>query len=234
MIAQEGERWTVTLYSHFGDYPTCELNGFIEFARTLPAPYIHDVICRAESLCDGAVARFPASVRRRYEKLERFPAGYLVMGDAISSFNPAFGQGMSCAALQALELRKVLAQERSNLARRFFTKAAKVIDTPWAVVVGNDLRMSETKGPRSVKTSVMNWYLSKLHCAAHYDPVAAEAFLRVANLLTPPPTLLHPKIMTRILKGNLLPAQPPVFANGSLPAEPQGEKQTGRGERDGV
>ena len=94
--------------------------------------------------------------------------------------------------------------------------------------------MPEAKGPRSLKTSVMNGYLAKLHRAAHYDPVAAEAFLRVANLLVPPPTLLHPKIMMRVLKGNLLSTKPPHFANGSLPAEPQGEKQTGGGERDGA
>ena len=209
MIAQEGERWTVTLYSHFGAYPTCELNGFIDFAKTLPAPYIHDVIYRAEPLCEGAQARFPASLRRRYEKLEKFPEGYLVLGDAISSFSPAFGQGMSCAALQAMELRKVIGEHPANLARRFFAKAAKVIDTPWNIVVGSDLRMPETKGPRKLKTSLINWYTAKLHRAAHHDPIAAEAFIRVANFLMPPPSILHPKIMIRVLKGNLLPAGEP-------------------------
>jgi 2-polyprenyl-6-methoxyphenol hydroxylase-like FAD-dependent oxidoreductase len=206
MIAQEGERWTVTLYSHFGGYPTSELKGFIEFAKTLDAPYIYDVISRSEPLCDGAVARFPASVRRHYEKLERFPAGYLVIGDALSSFSPTYGQGMSCAALQAMELHKVLAEHTGNLARRFFPKAAKVVDTPWNIVVGNDLRMPETKGRRSLKVSFTNWYISKLHRAAHRDPAAAEAFLRVANLLMPPPSILHPNIVLRVLKGSLFPA----------------------------
>ena len=208
MIAQEGDCWTVTLFSHFGGYPTSELHGFIQFAKTLPAPYIHDVICRAEPLCDGATARFPASIRRRYEKLGRFPAGYLVVGDAISSFSPAYGQGMSCAALQAIALRKVLAEGTADLARRFFAKAAKVVDTPWAIVVGDDLRMRETTGPHGIKVSFINWYTSKLHRAAHRDPVAAEAFLRVVNLLAPPPSILYPEIAMRVLKGNLFPAKP--------------------------
>ncbi|MBV8832929.1 MAG: hypothetical protein JO108_27330, partial [Acidobacteriaceae bacterium] len=203
MIAQEHDRWTVTLYSHFGGYPTSELNGFIEFAKTLPAPYIHDVICRAEPLCDGAVARFPASIRRRYEKLERFPEAYLVVGDAISSFSPAYGQGMSCAALQAIELRNVLAQGMHNFARRFFAKAAKIVDTPWTIVVGNDLRMPEIKGPRNAKLRFINWYISKLHRAGHRDPFAAEAFLRVSNFLAAPPSVFHPKVAMRVLKGNL-------------------------------
>jgi hypothetical protein len=115
---------------------------------------------------------------------------------------------MSCAALQAVALQKVLAEGTADLARRFFAKAAKVVDTPWAIVVGDDLRMRETMGPRGIKVSFINWYISKLHRAAHRDPVAAEAFLRVANLLAPPPSILYPKITMRVLKGNLFPKKP--------------------------
>jgi 2-polyprenyl-6-methoxyphenol hydroxylase-like FAD-dependent oxidoreductase len=215
ILAQEGDRWTVTLFSHFGDYPPTELKGFIEYSKMLAAPYIHEVIRAAEPLCDGAMMRFPASLRRLYEKLERFPAGFLVMGDAISSFNPIYGQGMSCAALQAMELRKVLAEGTGDLARRFFTQAAKVVDIPWSLVVGNDLRMPETQGPRSLGMSFINWYISKLHRAAHHDPVAAEAFLRVSNLLASPATIMHPKIVMRVLRGNLFPMRPTVLATRS-------------------
>ncbi len=212
ILAQEGDRWTVTLFSHFGEYPPTELNGFIEYSKTLPAPYIYEVVRHAEPLCDGAMMRFPASVRRLYERLGRFPAGFLVIGDAISSFNPIYGQGMSCAALQAMELRKVLTRGTGNLAHRFFAKAAKVVDTPWSLVVANDLRMPETKGPRNVAKSLINWYISKLHRAAHRDPAATEAFLRVSNLLAPPPSVLHPSIVMRVLRGNLFPAKLPVRA----------------------
>ena len=204
-LAQEGCRWTVTLLSHFGQSAPADLPGFIEFARTLAAPFIYEIVRRAEPLGEAALLKFPASVRRRYEKLDRFPEGYLVMGDAISSFNPIYGQGMTAAALQAVELRSTLAQGTARLALRFFARASKVIDTPWSMAVGNDLRMPETVGPRTFALKVVNAYLAKLHRAAHRDPAVALAFHRVGNLLAPPPSLMHPRIAARVLWGNLRP-----------------------------
>jgi len=204
MLAQEGERWTCTLIAHFGNYPSTELRDFIEYSKTLPAPYIHEVIRDAEPLCDGAITRFPASVRRRYERLKKFPEGYLVIGDAISSFNPIYGQGMSSAALQAMELKKTLAEGSNHLALRFFPRAGKVVDNPWAIAVGNDLKMPETKGPRNAGVKFVNWYISKLHRAGHNDQQAAVAFLRVANLVAPAPSVMHPLTVIRVLKENLL------------------------------
>jgi hypothetical protein len=203
MLAQEGNRWTVTLIAHFGNYAPPELAGFIEFARTLPAPYIYEVIRNAEPVSEPASARFPASLRHRYEDLERFPEGYLVFGDAISSFNPIYGQGMSVAALEAVELDKTLAAGSADLAPRFFARAAKVVDIPWSIAAGNDLRMPEATGPRNAAVKLINWYMAKLHKAAHHDPVTALAFHKVANLLAPPQSVMHPRVSMRVLRGNM-------------------------------
>ena len=203
MLAQEGDRWTVTLIAHFGNYAPADLPGFIEFASTLPAPYIHEVVRDAEPLGEPASARFPASTRRRYENLKRFPEGYLVFGDAISSFNPIYGQGMSVAALESDELAATLSEGFDDLARRFFARAGKLVDIPWSIAVGNDLRMPEATGPRSAGLNFINWYMSKLHRAGHHDPIPAMAFHRVANLLAPPPSVMHPKVAWRVLLGNL-------------------------------
>lgn len=203
MLAQEGNRWTVTLIAHFGNNAPLELPGFIEFAASLPAPYIHEVVRGAEPLGEPASARFPASVRRRYENLERFPEGYLVFGDAISSFNPIYGQGMSVAALQSLELRGALADGSAGLARRFFARAGKVVDIPWSIAAGNDLRMPEAIGRRNAAVSFINWYMAKLHRAAHHDPVPALAFHKVGNLLAAPPSVMTPAVALRVLLGNL-------------------------------
>jgi 2-polyprenyl-6-methoxyphenol hydroxylase-like FAD-dependent oxidoreductase len=203
MLAQEGDRWTVTLISHFGQAAQLDLDGFVAYARTLPAPYIYEVVRDSEPVSEPVSARFAASVRRRYEKLTRFPEGFLVFGDAISSFNPIYGQGMSVAALEAMELAAALREGSRDLARRFFQRAAKVVDVPWTISVGNDLRMAETVGPRNIGINFVNWYMTKLHQAAHSERISAMAFFQVANLLAPPPSVMRPRVVLSVLKGNL-------------------------------
>ena len=202
MLAQEGDRWTVTLITHFGSAAPGELPGFIEFARNLPSPDIYDVLREAEPLGEAATTRFPASIRRRYERLKHVPEGYLVFGDAICSFNPIYGQGMSVAALEAIELRRALRSGHANPGLHFYKLAARVIDTPWSIAVGGDLRMPETIGQRSAGVKFINWYIAKLHRAAHHDPALSVAFLRVSNLLAPPPTVMRPANVLRVLRGS--------------------------------
>jgi hypothetical protein len=48
---------------------------------------------------------------------------------------------------------------------------------------------------------MLNWYVARLHRAAHKDHVAALAFHRVANLLEPPPSLMRPSLALRVLCG---------------------------------
>jgi hypothetical protein len=72
MLAQEGGRWIVTLIAHFANYAPEDLDGFIAFVSTLPAPYIHDVVSRNEPLGHAISARFPANIWHRYELLQQF------------------------------------------------------------------------------------------------------------------------------------------------------------------
>ena len=126
-----------------------------------------------------------------------------MIGDAICSFNPVYGQGMSVAALESEQLAEALAEGSASLAKRFFARAAKVVDIPWSIAVGNDLRMPETIGPRNARVKFINWYMAKLHKAAHEDEVPSLAFHRVANLLAAPPSVMHPRIAMRVLWHNM-------------------------------
>src|SRR5215213_5281246 len=203
MLAMEGDRWMVTLNGYLGQRPPTDPDGFVAFAAGLPAPDVFEVISDAEPLGEVLPARYPASVRRRYERMGRFPDGYLLTGDAVCSFNPIYGQGMSVAALEALALRECLRAGPAGLARRFLAEVAGIVDIPWGIAVGADLRFPGIEGARTAKVQLVNAYLARFHVAAAADPVLGGAFLRVVNLMDRPESLLSPTIALRVLRGNL-------------------------------
>ncbi|WP_432896786.1 FAD-dependent oxidoreductase [Micromonospora matsumotoense] len=209
VAVQEHDRFAVALNGMFGEEPPTDDAGLIAYAESLPAPEIGALMRQARPLGEPARMRFPASVRRRYERLRRFPAGYLVFGDALCSFNPLYGQGITAAALQASELARLLRAAPDGLARRFFRRAARVIDVPWAIAVGTDLRFAEVPGPRSLRVRLTNAYVHRLHAAATADPALGAAFLRVLNLVDPPGRLLVPAVAARVLTGSGVAARRP-------------------------
>lgn len=206
----EGDRWIVTLVGAQGDHPGDDEEGFLDFARSLEAPDIYNAICRLEPLSDIVLHKFPASLRRRYEKLARFPEGYLVLGDAVSSFNPIYGQGMTSAAMQAKALHTLLAERAAltGLWRPFFARISKIVDIPWQLAAGADFAFEGTEGKKPPAVGLINAYMAKVNQATHHDTVVYGAFLRVLNLLAPPTSLFHPKILWRVLAGGRRAAQP--------------------------
>jgi 2-polyprenyl-6-methoxyphenol hydroxylase-like FAD-dependent oxidoreductase len=197
----EGDRWMVTLAGILGDHPPTDPVGFLDFARSLRFPDIYEAVRDAEPLDDPVAFRFPASVRHRYEQLDRFPDGLLVMGDAVCSFNPIYGQGMSVAALEALALRRHLEHGTAPRPRRWFRELARVVDVPWDIAAGGDLVFPGVQGRRTAKVRLVSVYLARLHAAAAHDADLAGAFLRVAGLVAPPGSLLRPGVAARVLRG---------------------------------
>jgi 2-polyprenyl-6-methoxyphenol hydroxylase-like FAD-dependent oxidoreductase len=206
MLAQEHDTWIVSAGGFLGDDAPDNDQGFLAYLATLPTMEIHDVVARAEPLSEYTRYRYTSSVRWRYEKLARFPGNYLVFGDAICSFNPIYGQGMTVAAQEALRLQQCLLAGSNDLARRFFRAAARIVDIPWDIAVGNDLRHPQVKGARPPMLRFINWYIGKLHLAATRDSTLATTFLKVVNLMIPPPSLLRPAIAWRVWRGNWRPA----------------------------
>ena len=200
MLAMEGNRWMVTLGGWLGHHAPTDPDGYLEFARTLPRPDIYDVIKHAEPLTHAVTYAFPSNLRRRYEAYTRFPGNYLVMGDALCSFNPLYGQGMSVATLEALALRKCLEEASSvrEVWRPFFKATGTIIDGPWMIAAGSDFAFDGVTGPKPRGTSVVNWYLGRVHQAASSDRRVCRAFFEVANLLAPAPTLFRPSILARV------------------------------------
>jgi 2-polyprenyl-6-methoxyphenol hydroxylase-like FAD-dependent oxidoreductase len=206
ILAQEGDRWIVTLGGYLGDHAPTDDTGFLDFARSLPKPEIFEVIRQAEPICPLMPYHFTANLRRHYEELSSFPAGFLVFGDALCSFNPVYGQGMTVACAEALVLRDCLAKGTQDIAKRFFRTASQLIDIPWQIAVGSDLQHPRVEGVRSTQVRFINWYIAKLYRAARDDAVLATRFLEVANLMRQPTALLDPRIAFRVWRRNRAPA----------------------------
>lgn len=213
LLSQEGGSWILTVVTYLSEQIPRDHAGFLAYVRGMATPALYSVVTNAKPIGEPIPYKIPSNLRRRYERLHRFPQGYLVIGDALASFNPVYAQGMSVAAQESAALSDCLAQGEVGLAERFFKQAGKIIDISWSTAVGNDLRFPEVEGPRNGLVRFINWYMGKLHHAAHHDAVVSVAFLKVVNLVAPPPSVLHPRIVWRVMRGNLRPR-----ANQTSPA----------------
>lgn len=200
----EGDRWLVTLAGWMADYPPVDEEGYLEFARSLAVPDVHRALQGAEPLTPIVAHKLPSNLRRHYEKLARFPESFIVLGDALCSFNPVYGQGMSVSAMDVAALEGCLREQGRDLkgfSRRFQKRVAKVIDVPWQLATGEDLRFPEATGPRPFGTSFIQWYVGKVHEAAGRDREVAQCFYRVLHLLDKPPLLFRPDVVLRVMLG---------------------------------
>jgi 2-polyprenyl-6-methoxyphenol hydroxylase-like FAD-dependent oxidoreductase len=227
-LVLEGDRWMVTLGGILGDHPPTDPDGFLAFARSLRFPDIYETIRDAEPLDDPVAFRFPVSVRHRYERLDPFPDRLLVMGDAVCSFNPIYGQGMTVAALEALTLRRHLRRGPHPRPHAFFADLSRVVDVPWDIAVGGDLIFPGVQGRRTMKTRLINAYLARLHAAAANDASLGSAFLRVSGLVAPPQSLLAPGVALRVLRSGRRPATGTPVASNPAPVPSDGAR-AGRG-----
>jgi 2-polyprenyl-6-methoxyphenol hydroxylase-like FAD-dependent oxidoreductase len=201
----ENNTWHVTLVGRFGAYPPHDAAGFLAFAKALHTPKLYHLIKDAERVADITCYRFPTSVQRHYERLTAFPEGFVVLGDAISSFNPVYGQGMSSAALQVKALQQLLrdratgAQGLAGLAQDFFPKAAEIIVTPWTLAASRDWAFPQTQGERPADLEEGAQYFAALDALTAEDVEAYRLMVDVFNLVKPLSALYEEPWRSRVL-----------------------------------
>jgi len=200
----DGNRWMVTLAGWLGDYPSQCDSEYLEFAASLEVPEVRLSLERAEPLTPISVHRFPSNLRRHYERLASMPQSLIVLGDALCSFNPVYGQGMTVAALEAMALARWLAARESEArddSHKFQRAASKLVDIAWQLAVGEDLRYPGVKGDRPIGTAFLHWYIGLVHQATSVDQHVARKFYEVIHLLEPPPKLFNPGVLRRTAAG---------------------------------
>jgi hypothetical protein len=212
----EGGRLQVSLTGYRGYHPPTDLAGFAAHAAALTFPReIHAAIVQGELLEPIAGHRLSKTVRRRYDRMEKFPDGFLVIGDAACAFNPVYAQGMTVAALEAAVLRECVQLPGRSLARTFFRRVAKLVDTPWEMGVGGDLAIPSVEGPRPLPVKWMNGWVRRLHAAAARDASVSTAFVRVASLVDAPTKLFSPGLVLRALASR---TRPPTATSSKVAA----------------
>jgi 2-polyprenyl-6-methoxyphenol hydroxylase-like FAD-dependent oxidoreductase len=205
VLPVEGDRWQVTLAGVHGDAPPSDEEGVRTFMASLPSPAVGQLVARCERLTEVATYRFPSSQRRHFEKAPQLLQGLVMLGDAASSFDPIYGQGMSSAALQAAALGDVaraVGVLSPDLPRRFHREAARVIEAPWRIAVGGDFGHPATVGDKPAGTAQLNGYIRHVVRAAHVSVSVARTFNRVLQLADPPTALLRPATVVRVLSAS--------------------------------
>jgi 2-polyprenyl-6-methoxyphenol hydroxylase-like FAD-dependent oxidoreductase len=203
LFGNENNTWMFSVIGMVGREPPDELAEMLAFVEDFAPAHVLAAIRAGEPLAEVARYRMPSSQWRRYDKMRRFPAGLLVFGDAICSFNPVYGQGMTVAALEALALQRCLRRGEDGLARRHFQATAKAVGVAWQMATGADLSLPEVEGPRPLPVRIANNYVDRVLAAAESDIVVAEQFARVIAFLDPPTSLFHPALIARVAATNL-------------------------------
>jgi 2-polyprenyl-6-methoxyphenol hydroxylase-like FAD-dependent oxidoreductase len=207
----ENDCWMVSLAGGGGDYPPTDEAGFLEFARALPAPLIYEAIKNAEPVTPIHGNRSTLNRLRHYERLTRRPENFVVMGDGVCAFNPVYGQGMTLAAMSALELRDCLLLTRrrngshlTGLAETLQRRLAKISAYPWMMATGEDSRYRNTEGAQSgLKMKLLHWYMDQVVYLTTRSVAVRHQFMAVQNLLKPPAVLFSPGMFIRVIGATL-------------------------------
>lgn len=207
MACYEDGIWDLTTFGVAKVEPPQNFAEMCVLADKILPPHISAAVRQAEPIGDVAFHRFPTSRWRRYDKLERFPAGIIPFGDAVASFNPTFGQGMTMTAIQAGNLRQALQADPgsagADLAREFNRATAKTTYPVWTMNAIGDLALHRASGPMPWWYRPVGGLFDQFLGAAETDPVLAEWFLRRFGLLDSLYMVPAPRLVGRTIGHNM-------------------------------
>lgn len=199
----EGDRWIVTVAGIGDDHPPTDEAGFLSFLEGMATPLLAEALKQAEPLSDIYGYQHMENRWRHFEQLERWPEGFIAIGDAVCQLNPYYGQGMAVAALTALLLDQVLkdASKQRFVAHRFQKALAKVFAAPWLMATSEDLRSPFTQGGSTggLGSRLMYGYIDGVKQFIAHDEDALRTFVEVSHLLKPSTAMFRPGMVTGVL-----------------------------------
>ncbi len=204
MLYYEDGGWVLTTFGVANAKPPKTFPEMLALAEELLPAHFNAALAQAEPFGEPAYHAFPASKWRRYHKLTRFPGGIVPLGDAVASFNPTFGQGMTMTSLQAGHLRRALEFPDDQLAAVLNRATAKTTYPVWIMNGIADVHFHHARTeptPRWWRPSAA--LFDQFLGAAETDPVLAEWFLRRFSLLDSLYMVPPPRIVGRAMGHNM-------------------------------
>lgn len=210
LMRLENDRWICTLGGYARNYPPTDEAGFLAFAQSLRSPRLFEAIKDGEPLSAPIANRSGANIWRHFERLSRWPDGFIIMGDAVCAFNPVYGQGMSVAAKEAMDLDASLRVQRqrrpdgdlTGFAARFQRQLPKTIQSVWTIATGEDVRVPGAEGGTSGRLAhFIHGYLDRVLQLTTEDIWARQALVEVLNLDQPALLLFHPRLIAKVILG---------------------------------
>ena len=202
LLPMEGDRWILLTAGLNGETPPTDHHEAIAYARRFDSPIIAQLIADGQAIDGPVTHRFPANQRRHVERLRRYPLGWVLLGDAVCSFDPIYGQGMTSAAQQAAALGRALDRHgpaSRAMAKQYFRDAARIVNIPWSMAVGGDFAYPDTKGKKPFGTDILNRYMDRVIQAGQVDDDVVIRFNEVVSLVRSPQALLAPSFVLRVL-----------------------------------
>ena len=204
MLFYEDGNWGVTT---FGTGKVEAPKDFAEICRVaddlLPS-HLSAALRAGEPLGDMAFHNYPLSRWRRYDQMSHFPTGIIPFGDAVVSFNPTYGQGMTMTSIQAANLRAVLRAGSADIAGDLSRATKKTTWPVWTMNAIGDLTLHN-----ATADGVPWWYLrvgnlfDQFLGAAETEPDLAEWFLRRFSLLDSLYMVPDARTLGRTIKHNM-------------------------------
>jgi 2-polyprenyl-6-methoxyphenol hydroxylase-like FAD-dependent oxidoreductase len=189
----------VSQFGWCGEKAGADDAAFSDFAASLPQPEVAEFLAQSERVSDFYGYHYREARLRHYAGLRRRPPATIVLGDALCSVDPVFGQGMTVAALAAEALQQSL-RERIHPAGGYWQRVPAAYRGAWQLSTGEDFRYREVRGVRPLGTAFTHWYTAHVHRLVALDDDVYRRFARVMHLLEPPTHLLHPSVAAKVLR----------------------------------
>jgi 2-polyprenyl-6-methoxyphenol hydroxylase-like FAD-dependent oxidoreductase len=199
IFAIEDGLWQVTLSGYMGDHPAPDTAGFQSFARSLARADIADNLKDATPASEIWRFCFPAATWRRYDRLNRFPDGLVVLGDAVCRLDPTYAHGMSAAAKSAVLLERCLS---TGSIQEFRKRLYWILLEPWLIISSEAYRHRGIQGRRRPVHWLMQWFAGNIYELSATSKEVHTLSFEVMHLDKRIPALLRPSVLGQVLRNS--------------------------------